>query len=77
MKLDLELMVDWLEVEAGEPKRGQGAALFFSFDRQTRAQPLGIRLESMSMQEATRIAKAINAILDGHAVTIHDGSEAA
>lgn len=77
MKLDLELMVDWLDVEAGEPKRGQGAALFFSFDRQTRSQPLGIRVSDMTMEQASRIAKAINAILDGHAVTIHDGREAA
>ena len=75
MKLDLELMVDWMEVEAGNPMRGQGAALYFCFDRQTRSQPLGIRVEGMTAEQASRIAKAVNAILDGHAVTIHDNAE--
>lgn len=66
---DISITADTIEVDAYVPKtKWSDNALHFRFGESD--QPLAIRLKKATGEQVTQIADAINAIMDGRAVTI-------
>lgn len=71
---DLSIYADCMSVEAYTPSHKNGwPALHLSFGGSDT--PLGIVVREMSGEQAKMIAAAVNAILDGHTVTINDEAQ--
>lgn len=70
VSFDLTIIADTMQVEPYKPRTRYGdAALHFSFDGGS-YQPMSIVLKKATNEQVQQIADAINAIMDGRAVTI-------
>lgn len=67
-EFDITIKADTLLAEAVKSRPGVGAALNLSFDGKWF--PVGIVLPKVTNEQVQQIADAINAIMDGRAVTI-------